>query len=253
MGKHVQTSVLSDYSKYPSFGVATGTANTYSITLSPAPTAYSNGFGVTVVIPADSSGASTLNVNGLGPIPLKKANGNDITNLKANGVYTFRYNATTGNFIVQGEGGSGNATAADIVAGKTASTDVGDIIGTATVNSLGGKNYAIGTVTSSATAGGNVKKYNDTLSGYTLWAISTNGLAFNPKSLIVFDSVGRVCFSGSLDGVKTSTYWSCDIGTLSNDFALTNTVVADTNYIGGNGFSVFVQNPSTTYTWIAFG
>lgn len=188
MGKHVQTSVLSDYSKYPSFGVATGTANTYSITLSPAPTAYSNGFGVTVVIPADSSGASTLNVNGLGAKTLKKANGNDVTNLKANGVYTFRYNSTTGNFILQGEGGSGNATAADIVAGKTASTDLGDIVGTATVASLGGKRYAIGTLTSSSSMSSLDLGQGGTGS-YRMLQIT--GLSFSPNYAIAWAGNGN--------------------------------------------------------------
>lgn len=39
-----------------------------------------------------------------------------------------RYNGT--NFILQGEGASGNATASDLISGKTASVDAGDIVGT---------------------------------------------------------------------------------------------------------------------------
>src|SRR5690606_39976044 len=49
---------------------------------------------VSVRINADSTGPATLNVNGLGARPLKKANGNDAVGLKANGIYTFRYNAS---------------------------------------------------------------------------------------------------------------------------------------------------------------
>lgn len=112
------------------FGTTTGSANTYAVTLTPAPSAYTDGMLVSVKINVDSTGASTLNVNGLGAKPLKKSNGFDVTNLKANGVYTFRYNSTTGNFILQGEGGSGNATSADLLVGKTASVDSGDIVGT---------------------------------------------------------------------------------------------------------------------------
>lgn len=92
-----------DYVKHPAFAVTTGSANAYEVTLNPAPTAYEDGFGIVVAIHADSTGAATLNVNGLGAIPIKKANGNNVTNLKANGVYTLRYSA--GNFILQGEGG----------------------------------------------------------------------------------------------------------------------------------------------------
>jgi hypothetical protein len=50
--------------------------------------------------------------------------------MKANGVYTFRYNSTTGNFILQGDGSGGTALAADILTGKTATVDSGDITGT---------------------------------------------------------------------------------------------------------------------------
>lgn len=112
------------------YAVATGVANTYAVTLNPAPTAYVDGMAVSVKIPVDSTGTSTLNVNGLGAKALKKANGNDVTNLKANGVYTFRYNASTGNFILQGEGGSGNAQPSDVLSGKTFTNDSGEQTGT---------------------------------------------------------------------------------------------------------------------------
>ncbi|WP_253270880.1 tail fiber protein [Geobacillus thermocatenulatus] len=121
---------LADYVKHPAYAVASGSANAYSVTLTPAPTAYVDGMAVTVKINVDSTGASTLNVNGLGAKPLKKANGNDVTNLKANGVYTFRYNASTGNFILQGEGGAGNAQPSDVLSGKTFTNDSGEQTGT---------------------------------------------------------------------------------------------------------------------------
>lgn len=111
------------------YGSATGSANTYAVTITPAPTSYTDGLAVSVKINIDSNAASTLNVNGLGAKALKKANGTDITNFKANGVYTFRYNSTTGNFIIQGEGGGGTAVAGDVLSGKTATVDSGDITG----------------------------------------------------------------------------------------------------------------------------
>ncbi|XWN51255.1 hypothetical protein L0P96_08435 [Anoxybacillus flavithermus] len=121
---------LADNVSHVPYAVATGTANTYAVTLNPAPTAYVDGMAISVKIPVDSTGPSTLNVNGLGAKPLKKANGNDVTNLKANGVYTFRYNASTGNFIIQGEGGSGNAQPSDVLSGKTFTNDAGEQVGT---------------------------------------------------------------------------------------------------------------------------
>lgn len=111
------------------FGTTTNVGNDYSVTLSPVPTVYYDGMNVRVKLNVDSTGSATLNVNNLGAKPLKKSLGNDVTTLKANGIYTFVYNSTTGNFILQGEGASGNATASDLLSGKTASTDAGDITG----------------------------------------------------------------------------------------------------------------------------
>lgn len=110
------------------YGIATGTTNAYAVNLNPAPTSYVEGMALSVKININATGASTLNVNGLGAKGIKKSNGTDVTNLKANGIYTFRYDGV--NFILQGEGGSGNAIASDLLSGKTASTDAGDITGT---------------------------------------------------------------------------------------------------------------------------
>jgi len=72
---------------------------------------------------------SKFRVNGLGEKTIKKPNGNDISagNLKAGSIYTLRYNGT--NFILQGEGGSGNAQPADVLSGKTFTNDAGEQAG----------------------------------------------------------------------------------------------------------------------------
>lgn len=98
-----------DYVKTPGYGATSGSANSYSVTLTPAPTSYVDGMTVAVKINIDSTGASTLNVNALGSRALKGTTGADVTNLKANGIYTFRYNATTSAFILQGEGSDPSA------------------------------------------------------------------------------------------------------------------------------------------------
>ncbi|MFS1511892.1 hypothetical protein VQL36_05570 [Chengkuizengella sp. SCS-71B] len=116
-----------NYTKHPAFAVTTGTADNYIVMLEPAPTEYTDGLGIVVAIHADSIGTPTLNVNGLGAKTLKKANGNDATHLKANGVYTFRYN--NGNFILQGEGGSGNAQSNQVLSGSSFSNDEGEQTG----------------------------------------------------------------------------------------------------------------------------
>jgi hypothetical protein len=126
---------LADDTSHVPYAVATGTANAYATTINPAPTAYVDGMAVTIKINVQNTGASTVNINSLGAKPIKKSNGNDVAsgNLKAGVPYTLRYNGT--NFILQGEGASGNATASDLLSGKTASTDAGDIVGAMINNS----------------------------------------------------------------------------------------------------------------------
>jgi hypothetical protein len=98
-----------DYVAHPGYGALTGAANTYAITLSPAATAYVDGMAVAVKVNVTNTGASTINVNGLGAKSIKRTNGDNVAAnmLVAGSIYTLRYNATSGNFILQGEGGSG--------------------------------------------------------------------------------------------------------------------------------------------------
>jgi hypothetical protein len=110
----------------PYGGTTTNIVNAYSIA-TPAISALTAGMAISVKINSDSSGPATLNWNGKGAKAIKRANGNDAV-LKANAIYTMRYNGT--NFILQGEGASGDATASDLLSGKTADTDAGPITGT---------------------------------------------------------------------------------------------------------------------------
>jgi hypothetical protein len=147
-----------DYTEHvPYGGVTTGTANTY-VLAAPAISALSVGMAVSVKFNVDSTAASTLNWNGMGAKGIKKSNGTDVTNLKATGIYTLRYDGT--NFILQGEGGSGNAIAAHLLAGETASTDAGDIVGSM-VNRSGTTQVASG----SSVAGTTLTLTNPTI-GY---------------------------------------------------------------------------------------
>lgn len=90
-----------------------------------------------------TSGAVTLNLNGLGAKPIKKPNGNN-PNLALNGVYTVIYDGSA--FILQGEGGEyGNATADKVLAGTSFGTENGLSTGTM-------PNRGAVTITPSATA-----------------------------------------------------------------------------------------------------
>ncbi|MBG9690976.1 hypothetical protein ABD91_08825 [Lysinibacillus sphaericus] len=77
-----------------------GTANVLTATV-PDITSYKNGLAVSFPANSNSTAAITLNINNLGAIPIRNSNGNAVSNLKTNGVYTVRYR--TGAFILQGE------------------------------------------------------------------------------------------------------------------------------------------------------
>lgn len=94
----------SDYVKHQGFGITTGENNNYSLNLSPSPNAYVDGMCIVIAVHLNSNGGSTLNINGLGSKPLKRSDGSEVTDLKQNGIYTFRYNTATGAFVLQGEG-----------------------------------------------------------------------------------------------------------------------------------------------------
>lgn len=130
INKEVMDSHLENYILQIPYGVASGSANTYTVTLNPPLTSYTEGVAVAVKINASNTGASTININGKGAKSIRDPRGNVLTagKLIAGSIYTLRYNGT--NFILQGEGPTGNATASDLLSGKTASTDAGEITGT---------------------------------------------------------------------------------------------------------------------------
>ncbi|MEK4273138.1 hypothetical protein [Paenibacillus sp. FSL R7-0026] len=121
------------------YGATTNSANAYSVTLIPAPTALVAGLRATVRINAANTGVATLNVNGLGAKSILKSNGTVLTSgyLKVNSVYSLVYNGT--NFILQGEGGEyGTAVAAEVLAPKTIGTEIGIVTGTMPDRGAGG-------------------------------------------------------------------------------------------------------------------
>ena len=111
------------------YAVATGTANTYAITVSAIKSLY-DGLAICPKINIASTGASTINVNGYGAKSIVDSLGNPITSggLKANTPYTLRYNGTV--FILQGKGGGGNVVASQLLNGITATGDSGAVVGT---------------------------------------------------------------------------------------------------------------------------
>lgn len=93
-----------DYVKHPGYGVTTFSSPTYSVTLSPAPTQYIDGMGLVLRLNADQvAGNAAINVNGIGAKNILNSKGFSVTNLKKDAIYSFRYSAAKGAFILQGE------------------------------------------------------------------------------------------------------------------------------------------------------
>jgi hypothetical protein len=106
---------LSDYVNHVAFATATNIGNDYSVELDPEPTAYVDGMAISFKVNVNSTGNVTINVNGLGAKPITTSGGDLFSDLIAQGVYTIRYNASTGNFILQGEGGVSKAVLTDFI------------------------------------------------------------------------------------------------------------------------------------------
>lgn len=96
---------LSDYVRQPGYAIATGAANTYLVTLNPAPATFGEGLGIILKIHAANTGPSTLNVNGLGAKPIIDSKGYQIQagKLLYGRIYSLKYDGA--NFQLQGEGG----------------------------------------------------------------------------------------------------------------------------------------------------
>lgn len=123
------------------YKVTEGSDNAYTCTLEDI-AEYTKGLAICIEPHADSTGASTLNVNELGAIEIKDGNGNSINagGLKTGIPYNLRYNGV--NFILQGKGGGGNATPDKLLEGYKATVDSGQIVGT--MPDLRGKNVYCG-------------------------------------------------------------------------------------------------------------
>lgn len=115
--------------KILSLGTTTNSGNAYTLT---APTGFTLQDGQLIVMKfnAASSGAITINVGGTGAKSVKDYFGNSITNVRANLPANLVYESSSDSFILLGKGGGGNATAGDLLSGKTATVDAGQITGT---------------------------------------------------------------------------------------------------------------------------
>jgi hypothetical protein len=100
-------SLNTDYVRQPGFGTLSGNGN-YLLTITPPAPGYMDGMAVAFKVATTNATANpSLNVSGLGPRPLYDGDGTVLAAgaLKANSIYTARYNLTTQVFYLQGKGG----------------------------------------------------------------------------------------------------------------------------------------------------
>lgn len=137
------TSHLENDTKHVPYAVSINSGNDYSVTM-PNLTSLTDGLEIRVKFNAASADTTTLNVNGIGAKNIVDYFGNEVKNIRVNLIANLVYEATSENFILQGKGGGGNATTNDLLLGKTATVDSGQITGTMDLSNLQSQNIKDG-------------------------------------------------------------------------------------------------------------
>lgn len=189
---------------YPNI-TATGT-NTYVGTTDRIK-ALGKGTKLTLFVSVDATGSCSLNLNSYGAKNIKDSFGNIVTNLKKDIPYNLCYNGT--DFILQGKGGGGNAIAAHILNGETATVDSGQIIGTMP-NSSG---TTLGSADSNASS-------------------ASNSMCVNTAANSTVGAFDIIIPKGFYDGVTPSRIHIP--GLLPNNILSSAKVGWDSHYIQGN-------------------
>ncbi|QDP99996.1 hypothetical protein FOH38_05365 [Lysinibacillus fusiformis] len=93
-----------------------------------------DGVGIAFKCPKHHTGTLSAHIRISGKLHiLKKSTGSNLTNLVQDTIYTVRYNASSTNFILQGEGGEyGTATTSQVLSPYTIGTESGIVTGTIT-------------------------------------------------------------------------------------------------------------------------
>jgi|GEM_PF-3413761 len=127
---------LADTAKHIGYAVTTNSGNAYSAAI-PNLTALTDGLQIRLRFNVTATGAITLNINNLGAKNVYDYYGNKVSDIHGGFIANLAYNAVDENFILQGKGGGGNATSADLLSGKTATVDGGQIVGSMPNNPWG--------------------------------------------------------------------------------------------------------------------
>lgn len=220
------TSHTTDDTQHTQYAVTTNVGNDYSITI-PNCGSLVDGFPVCVKFNAASTGAITLNPNGLGAKSVVDYYGNAVTNVRLNLIGSLRYDSVSGNFIYLGKGGGGNATAAQLLLNATASTDAGPIVGTMPNNA-----GAESTTGQSATNSGTYVKirpqpgwYDGSTSNYVQFSDSNYVTANIRGGVTLFGLAGKASVVETSSGTATAAQILSGIVAFVNGFSITGTMI----------------------------
>lgn len=178
--KEINKSIDNKFKIYPT----TNNGNVYTITSTDIDS-LTDGYPLKVRFNADSTGNSTLIVNNSSAMDIVDYFGNKVSNIRKDLIANVIYDAKNSNFQLLGKGGGGDADPSQVLSGKKATVDSGQIVGimpergniSATLNA--GQSYTIaeghhgggGTVTANSLASQTAANADASkiLSGYSAW------------------------------------------------------------------------------------
>ena len=209
------------------FYVATlDSTNVYKITTGLNKTNLPNGYSIRVAIPSNSTGAVSVIVDNCNAVPVKKSNGNPVTNFKQDGVYTLTYYNSV--FILASGGGTEdvNFSASDLLTGKSANDSNGEKVNGTMPNR--------GAVTSTLNAGGS----------YTIPAGYHNGSGKVTANSLASQTSANAGAGDILSGKTSWVNGNKLTGTMADNGAVTVSLDAGESYTIPKGY----HNGSGTVT-----
>jgi hypothetical protein len=187
------------------YGTEAGAADAYVVTLPYTPAAYVAGMLLTFIATTANTGASTVNVNSLGAVTIKRFDGTtpDAGDIGTGKMVSMRYDGT--NFVLQSPSGGGDVTTHAALTAAHGAT--GAVVGTTNTQTLTNKTVqaadgAVGAPTLSFT--------NDTDTG--LYSVSANRIGVAVGGVLKF-SVGGNGDGASLESVGGHAFSSARSGT----------------------------------------
>jgi hypothetical protein len=193
------------------FASAGVSGNDYSVSLVHAPTSYTSGMYLSFITTSTNTGASTMNVNGLGAVPIR-LNGNIALSggeIGADGIYELIYNIIFGTFIlINSSLSSGSGI-------TTINADSGSITGSTVIFSGG----STGLTTSGS--GTTLDLVGILLGANGGTGVDNSGLTINLASattgyVLTSDSSGNATWAPSAGGAPALTNTHIFVGNASN-------------------------------------